>query len=136
MAGFGCPPRVALRRLRRDAELGKHGLPETKAPIEDAIRSFDRDLSDLATMRNVGEHIDDYVRESGRNRDVDRSGLQVGTFDGTTLQWLDRELNVDHARRTAERLYLAAREAIKAAIRAERVRLRRTGGAVGPDIVG
>lgn len=121
---------VALRRLRRAAELGKHGLLETKAAIEDAIRSFDRDLGDLATMRNVGEHIDDYVRETDRRRhkDVERGGLQVGNFDGATFHWLDRELNIDHARRVAERLYLAARDAIKAAIREERIRLWRAAG--------
>jgi hypothetical protein len=124
---------VALRRLRRAAELGRHGLPETKEAIEGAIRSFDGDLPDLAAMRNVGEHIDDYVRERGRLRDVERSGLQVGAFDGTTFQWLDRELNVDNARQAAERLYLSGRNAIKTAIREERIRqwrASRGGGAL------
>ncbi|HXJ18984.1 MAG TPA: hypothetical protein VMT03_02035 [Polyangia bacterium] len=128
---------VALRRLRRAAQLGLHGLEETRAAIDGAIKAFDEDLPDLTVMRNVGEHIDDYARGRGRHREVRPGGLQVGGFDGTTFRWLnreptideaegpDRELNIDEAKRAAGRLYLAVRAAIKSAIRAERVRLWR-----------
>jgi hypothetical protein len=34
-------------------------------------------LPGLAKMRNVGEHIDDYVIEDGRAKDVQRGDLQV-----------------------------------------------------------
>lgn len=45
-------------------------------------------------MRNVGEHIDEYAIEAGRDREVSRRQLQVGDFDGTTFIWVDQAVEV------------------------------------------
>lgn len=116
---------VALRRMRRAATLGLKGLSETAGEIEEAIRVFDQALPDLATMRNVGEHIDAYAVDEPKrhHKHVVRSQLQVGAFDGKTFRWLGGELNVDEAQQAAERLYLRLRSTIKTCIRNERARL-------------
>jgi hypothetical protein len=46
-------------------------------------------------MRNVGEHIDEYAVEAGRDREVDRRQLQIGSFDGTTFTWVGGKIDVD-----------------------------------------
>jgi hypothetical protein len=58
---------VALRRLRRAAQLASH-VPTVTNDIDQALRQFDRALPGLATMRNIGEHIDDYALETPRRR--------------------------------------------------------------------
>lgn len=103
---------VALRRLRRTSELAS-SVPSAKAEMNDAIKRFDESLPMLLTMRNVGEHVDDYALDSSRRRhkQVDRKMLQVGTWDGTTYTWLGETLNVDDAHAAAVTLYSSIRRA-------------------------
>ncbi|MGC1165837.1 MAG: hypothetical protein WA862_07010 [Solirubrobacterales bacterium] len=104
---------ISLRRLRLAGLLAaKHEV--SRAAIRSAIREFDESLPDLQKMRNVGEHIDDYAFEGGRDRSVDRRALQVGSFDSTTLEWLGERLNVDEALAAAENLYRAIKDALSA----------------------
>jgi hypothetical protein len=117
---------VALRRIHRAASLGLLGLPETCTTIRNAIQTFEGTLPGLAAMRNVGEHIDDYVVGAGHQKNVDRAQLQVGSFDGTTYEWLDRKLNIDDAQRATDTLYLAVRSSIRDSIRQWRVQLWKT----------
>jgi hypothetical protein len=111
---------VALRRLRRAAQIAS-AVPSASEPMAGALRDFDEALPDLQLMRNVGEHIDDYVLETKRRRHpIDRRLLQVGTWDGTTFTWLkrqpdvDAQLNIDAALGAAENLYLTVRRALEA----------------------
>jgi hypothetical protein len=114
---------VALARLEKAGRTAsKHGLPETAAPIAEAIDRFSVELEWLRTMRNVVEHADEYAAGEGNNKDVKRGWIHVGSFDGTTFEWLDQKLNIDEAKRAAERLHLAIRSAVKGAIREERLR--------------
>ncbi len=62
-------------------------------------------------MRNIGEHVDEYVVDRGRDSSVGRRALQVGTFDATTLEWLGERLNADDALAAAERLSRAIKDA-------------------------
>ncbi len=114
---------VSLRRLRQAALLAARPRA-SKAAIESAIGEFDAALPDrekkrnvIQKMRNVGEHIDEYAIEKGRDRKVNRQALQVGRFDSTTLEWLGERLNVDEALAAAEALYRAINDA-RAAYRA------------------
>ena len=104
---------VALRRLRRSAAIGE-GIPAVSAKIKLAIDSFDKRLPDLAKMRNIGEHVDEYAVDAPRRRyrQVDRRQLQVGTWDGRVYRWIG-ELNVDVAKEAAEQLLFQVREAVR-----------------------
>jgi hypothetical protein len=102
---------ISLRRLRLAGVLAARPK-SSRAVIKKAIRKFDDALPDrLRTMRNVGEHIDEYAIEKGRDRRVSRRQLQVGTFDDATFEWLGGNLNADDALVAAEALYSAIKDA-------------------------
>jgi hypothetical protein len=101
---------VSLRRLRQAALLAARPRA-SKAAIENAISEFDESLPGLRKMRNVGEHVDEYAVERGRDRSVSRRALQVGAFDSTTLEWLGERLDTDDALAASERLYGAIKDA-------------------------
>ena len=105
---------VALRRLRRSAELAIR-VSTAKSIVADAIKQFDRELPMLQKMRNVGEHINDYAvdSEKRRHKDVERFSLQVGSFDGTTYEWLGACLNIDEAHFASIHLWEAVRSVVK-----------------------
>ncbi len=105
---------VALRRLRRAAELASR-VELVKDSLALAVRAFDDALPQLTVMRNVGEHIDDYALDSPkrRHKDVSRQDLQVGTWDGTTYEWLGESLNIDAAHDAAHTLFAAVSSAAK-----------------------
>jgi hypothetical protein len=109
---------VALRRLRKAAELAA-SVPAAKVAMEVAIQQFDRNLPMLATMRNVGEHIDDYALDSEKRRHggVQRFALHVGSFDGTTYEWLGERFNIDEAFAAAAHLWKALQVVVKTALR-------------------
>jgi hypothetical protein len=101
---------VSLRRLRLAALLA--AKPETnRAVIESAISEFDEALPDLRKMRNIGEHIDEYAIEKGRDRSVNRLALQAGGFDNVALDWLGGRLDADEALVAAEALHSAIKAA-------------------------
>lgn len=103
---------VALRRLRRAVELGAE-VPPVSATLRAAITAFDDRLPGLAKMRNVGEHINDYMLGDGHAKDIQRGDLQVSTWDGTVFIWLGVKLDIDVALRAAEALF----EAVKLSVR-------------------
>ncbi len=85
--------------------------------IESAISKFDEALPGLQKMRNVGEHIDEYAIEKGRDRSVSRRALQVGSVGSTKFEWLGSSLNADDALAAAEGLYCAIKDALSACSR-------------------
>ncbi len=95
---------VSLRRLRLAALLATSS-ETNRVAIESAIGEFDEALPDLRKMRNVGEHIDEYAIEEGRDRSVSRLALQAGSFDTVTLDWLGGRLDADEALVAAEALH-------------------------------
>jgi hypothetical protein len=99
---------VALRRLRRAVELGAE-VPRVSASLRAALTAFDNRLPGLAKMRNVGEHINDYMLGDGHTRDIQRGDLQVSTWDGAVFTWLDAKLDIDAALRAAEALFEVVR---------------------------
>jgi hypothetical protein len=103
---------VALRRLQRAAQIATH-VPEVHLQVIEAITEFKASLPGLDTLRNIGEHIDEYAVDSPKRHDIsiDRRGLQVGTWDGTTFSWLNQQLNIDTAMLAAEKLFLAVKRA-------------------------
>ncbi|WP_154313879.1 hypothetical protein [Burkholderia pseudomallei] len=104
---------VALRRLRRSAAIGIR-VSAVSERISLAVRSFDSRLPDLAKMRNIGEHVDEYAVDAPRRHygDVGRRQLQVGTWDGKVYRWIG-ELDVDVAKEAAEQLLYEVREAVR-----------------------
>ena len=83
--------------------------------LQAAVASFDARTSSLHTMRNIGEHADEYAVDSPKRhvKTLGRKQLEVGSWDGQTFKWLQEsdgtshELNVDEALAAAEDLHRA-----------------------------
>jgi hypothetical protein len=103
---------VALRRMRRAVELAAR-VPQVSTALKAAIEEFDKALPGLTKMRNVGEHIDDYLLGAGRLKEVQRGELQVSAWDGTVFSWLDVELDIDAALKAAETLFAVLAQSVK-----------------------
>lgn len=117
---------IALWRLRRASSMVAK-VPSAKASVTQAISRFDAQIPRLRILRNVGEHIDDYVLESDdrrRCKDVDRRGLQVGFVGTEALTWClfrsgadvagrEGTLRLDVVVSAAEDLYTTVRSAKK-----------------------
>jgi hypothetical protein len=106
---------VSLTRLRRAAQLAA-GVPELQLLLSEAIGQFDRALPGLNVMRNVGEHIDDYGIDQGRNKAIARQSLEVASLEeeGPTLHWLGAKLNAHEALEAGRHLFVAVKEASRA----------------------
>ena len=87
---------VSLQRLRTAAQLMSRVAPY-KEDVLAALRQFNEDVPDIAFLRNVGEHIDDYSLDQGMDPSVEPPSQAVGKYDGTTYHWLDRELDAEQA---------------------------------------
>ncbi len=105
---------LALCRLRRAVKIA-HKVPAITGDVKVALHKFDRALPHLIRLRNVGEHIDEYVvdSESRHDKTVEHKGLQVGNWNGTIYEWLDIQLNVHDALVAAEELYGVLQSASK-----------------------
>lgn len=105
---------VSLSRLRRAAQLAA-SVPQVTAPILAAIQEFDKSLPSWKKMRDVAEHIDDYAKEIGRDKSVQRQSLEVSSMneDGPELEWLEGSLNSQKALSASQALFVAIREAGK-----------------------
>jgi len=79
--------------------------------VAEELKKFDDALPKLRQLRNVGEHIDNYVMGDGRDPKVSRNLLQVGTWDGVTYSWLGSTVNIDAAHRVATKLLASIRKA-------------------------
>jgi hypothetical protein len=101
---------VMLRRLRRTAVLAMK-VEDVKPQIKRALKQFDRTLPSLRTMRNVGEHIDEYAVDAGDDKNISPEQLQTGSWGGSALHWLGLELDFDRAMNAAEELVEAMRSA-------------------------
>ena len=102
---------IALRRLRLAAEFGA----KADSSIKRAVKDFRKNIPDLDRFRNVGEHMDHYAAGFGKDQTVDRRQVLEGSLDVPVYRWLDRELNIDHARDEAEKLWIAVSDAAKRA---------------------
>ena len=103
---------VALRRLRRAAGLAGQ-VGSIKDSVASVLRAFDEALPHPTAMPNVGEHLEDYALDKGRDKTVDRRSLRIVTWDGETYCWLGKSLNIDVAHAAAHELSSAISSAPK-----------------------
>lgn len=108
---------VVLRWLRTAAVAAQKVSPDGR--LARSLDNFDRDLPSLKDMRDIGEHMDDYLRGGGptstpRGRTCERAHPRRTTLreneDGSlTFTWAGGQLDLDTALSAAERLYAAIR---------------------------
>lgn len=85
-----------------------------------AVAAFDRQIPHLKAMRDVAQHLDDYIldssqrrttRRSGDSRPVGRRQLEVGAWSMDSFHWLGMELRFAESRQAAAELYSSLRAA-------------------------
>lgn len=101
---------VSLRRARRCAEIALAVSP-TRHEVQRALAEFDRAVPHLSLLRNVGEHIDAYAVDKGRDPTVSRAALQVGSWTADRLEWLGYEVDFIRAQDATNELLEALRAA-------------------------
>jgi DDE superfamily endonuclease len=96
--------------VHRATRLGCRRSLNMRIGITTAIQEFDKALPDLAKMRNVGEHIDDYAADDPkrRHRDVGRGQLQVGSWDPPVFSWVG-DLDIDLTLKASGELFVAVK---------------------------
>jgi hypothetical protein len=112
---------VALRWLREACQLVAELIHD--AALVTAVDAFDRQLPGARDLRDVREHIRDYIQGSGKlqrratapHRLVAMASLGSRTWLGhdelSHFIWAGKEIRLDDALPAAERLYEAMREA-------------------------
>jgi hypothetical protein len=82
---------LSLYRLRTSVRIA-HNVSDTKIrhSISEAINEFDKALPNLKTLRDIGEHQNEYAVDNPKRhvKTVDRKQLEVGSWNGTEYEWL------------------------------------------------
>jgi len=109
----------ALWRIRLAAMAAKKRIPNDVL-IATAIERFDLQLPYLKSMRDVGQHLDDYATDSQKRRArhvpdgarlVGRRQLEVGAWSEDQFYWLGMTLDFGKARLAGMELYGALQAA-------------------------
>lgn len=106
---------IALWRLRACANIAA----DVDEGLRGALDRFDRRVPDLASLRNVDQHIDDYaIDHPSRRRQrtwagalVGRRALEVWSLNGTEVSWIGRKIDLSEAVAAANSLYASMRTA-------------------------
>jgi hypothetical protein len=114
---------VALRWLEDIAEHANRMLSDGE--LAGAIQAFRDALPEARSMRIIGEHLPEYLLGEGRLQQradplarrgqPNALGVMVWTGSGghgTRLTWAGTNIDANEARRAADHLYLAVRDAI------------------------
>jgi len=97
---------VALRRFRRAVSVGA-SITKLKPEIDNALTIFDKEAGFTKKMRDIIEHIDDYISNSPKrhHKDITNSTLYTIHFKKGAFCWADSEFNVNTIQQAAYRLY-------------------------------
>jgi hypothetical protein len=114
---------VALRWLEDIAEHANRTLADHE--LSGAIQAFRDAMPEARNMRNIGEHLPEYLLGAGRLQQqadllaqrgqTNQLGVMIWTGHaehGTQLTWAGTNIDANEARRAADHLYLAVRDAI------------------------
>src|SRR3989338_356610 len=103
---------VACRQLERSVIMAHGAWEDTvgKKKLKKALDVFKKQTPYLASLRNVGEHFDDYLLQKGREKSIDSRGLRVYSVEfekGETykIDWLNYKINLKQAVKAADILY-------------------------------
>jgi hypothetical protein len=101
---------VALVRLERAVARAADEVAEVGLALRYDLARFHKSVPGLRTMRDVGEHGDEYNLSKGRRSEIRRADVQNWSMrstagGGLVWRWLGHELDVDAATAAAGALY-------------------------------
>lgn len=101
---------VAPKRLRQ-AFLVSKKIPKVWKEFESAFTLFDANMCDAIKMRHVLEHIDEYIKNAGRNNTIKNASLYTNYFDENgCLNWAGLKFDRHRLQASAERVVKKYRE--------------------------
>ena len=100
---------LSLDRLDRSVKLARKIQPHDPK-IDRALSKFDKSIPFLKKFRDTGEHFDAYSMDSGKDPSIDRTQLQVGSWNGSVWEWLGETLDVVDAEKAAIELFISMRD--------------------------
>lgn len=100
---------VALKRLRQSMLVGKK-IDRLKAILDEEFDAFDKTTADVMKMRHVLEHIDEYMKNSGRNKEIKNSTLYTIYHDNGVLNWAGLKFDRYKIHAAAEKIVKKYRE--------------------------
>jgi hypothetical protein len=101
---------VALKRLRQ-AMLMSRKILKIWDKLSSEFDAFDATTTDVLQMRNILEHIDEYMRNYGNNRDIKNATLYTISFDDEgRLDWAERKFDRRKLHDSAEDIVKKYRE--------------------------
>lgn len=77
-------------------------IPSVSNSMKDSIEKFDNTIPNLKKMRNVSEHIAEYIAGNGRDKGVNSKELEVMIGDEEDYEWLGVRLNFKEVIKSAE----------------------------------
>ncbi|ESZ99708.1 hypothetical protein ThrDRAFT_02702 [Frankia casuarinae] len=109
---------ITLWKIRTVTLAAARRLPSDLA-LTDAIAEFDRSVPHLKLMRDVGQHLEDYMinaasrrhRRPGTEYKISRRQLEVAAWSQNDFRWLDAVLDFTDSRKAASVLYSRLRAA-------------------------
>lgn len=103
---------TALKRLRQSVSAGKN-VDKIKIQVENALRMFDETFSDLVKMRNILEHIDEYIQNKGHNKNIKNSQLYGNIFTEVGIEWAGLRFDSKASQKAANELVKKYRNIIR-----------------------
>jgi len=101
---------VALKRLRQSFFVSKKNQ-RVWVKFEKEFNAFDQDISDAIKMRHVLEHVDDYIKNSGKDNAIKNSNLYTNHFDENgCLNWAGLKFDRHKLQESAEKVVKKYRE--------------------------
>ena len=98
---------IALLRLKKLAKRLQN-VPGFNKGIKEAIKKFDNAVPNLEKLRNVAEHLDDYVIDKGKDKGVSREALEVASLKNGTWTWFNNySININKALKASKSLFKA-----------------------------
>jgi len=101
---------VALKRLQQ-AFLASKKISNVWSRFEECFETFSNEISDAIAARNILEHIDEYIKNTGRNKEIKNVTLYSYSFDESgCLIWGDIKFDRHKLQDSAERVVKKYRE--------------------------
>jgi hypothetical protein len=101
---------VVLKRLRQ-AMLVSRKIHKVWDKIQSEFDAFDNNIADILRMRNTLEHIDEYIQNRGRDRNIKNASLYAIHFDENgCLNWAGLKFDSHNLQDSAARIVTIYRE--------------------------
>ncbi|WKN45029.1 hypothetical protein [Tunicatimonas pelagia] len=103
---------TALKRLRQPILVGRK-VAKIKVKVENAINNFDNEITNARNMRDILEHVDEYIQNKGRNKQIRNATLYNVIYTESGIHWANMTFDIYQTQEAAYQLYTSYRRILK-----------------------